>query len=339
MKINNETKIGALTAVALTLLILGFNFLKGKSVFKRGNFIYARYEDTKGLMPSYPVNVNGYSIGAVNDIEEADKSLTSIIVSIKLKDDYEIPDNSIAYIKQTPLSTPNIEIVLGNSKTFLKNGDTIQTQKAESSVFGELTAKVGPVADQLNVTLKSLDSVLRSVEDILNPMARANMQQMLSNLNKASGSIAVSAESLRLMADPKTGALYRTVGNVNSFTKNLADNNGRINNMMANLDKTTTNLASADIKAIVNKLDSTSVALNQAVSKINSNEGSLGALINDKQLYLHLNNTARSLNILMDDIRVNPKRYVHLNFAVFGKKTADNDYLKAPLIDSANQKR
>ncbi len=339
MKINNETKIGALTAIAVTLLILGFNFLKGKNVFATGNFIYARYQDTKGIMPSYPVRVNGFQIGTVHEIEEADKSLRSILVAIKLKDEFNIPDNSIAYIKSNPLSAPSIEIELGNSTRYLANGDTIRTEPGESSIFNELSAKVGPVADQLTVTLRDLDSVLRSVQTVLNPTARANLHAMLGNLNHASASIAVSSKSLQGMLDPQSGALTGTVNNVNNFTRNLADNNGKINNVMTNLDKTSANLAQADIKSIIDKLDSTSIVLNQAVAKINSNEGSLGALINDRQLYLHLNNTARSLNILMDDIRVNPKRYVHLNFSVFGRKTANDGYLTAPLVDSANAKR
>ncbi len=94
MKISNETKVGALTAIAITLLILGFNFLKGKSIFKSGNFIYAKYKHTKGLMVSNPVYINGLQVGAVYELEEANKNLDTIIVAVKLTKEINIPVNS-----------------------------------------------------------------------------------------------------------------------------------------------------------------------------------------------------------------------------------------------------
>src|SRR5215218_8124270 len=99
MKINNETKVGALTALAITLLILGFNFLKGKSLFKTGNFIYAKFKNTKGIMVSNPVYINGLQVGSVYELKEANKNLDTIIVAIKLNKELNIANNSIASIK------------------------------------------------------------------------------------------------------------------------------------------------------------------------------------------------------------------------------------------------
>ena len=98
MKISNETKVGALSAIAITLLILGFNFLKGKTILKTGNYLHAKYTDTKGIMISNPVYVNGFQVGSVAEIENEDESLRNILISIKLKDNYKIPSNSIAVI-------------------------------------------------------------------------------------------------------------------------------------------------------------------------------------------------------------------------------------------------
>ena len=98
MTISNETKVGALTAIAITFMILGFNFLKGKTLLKTGNYIYAKYTDTKGIMVSNPVFINGYSVGSVFELENSDKNLSSIVVTIKLKDNYNIATNSIASI-------------------------------------------------------------------------------------------------------------------------------------------------------------------------------------------------------------------------------------------------
>src|SRR4051812_9794889 len=125
MKISNETKVGALTTLAITLLILGFNFLKGKSLFKTGTFIYAKFTKTNGILVSNPVTINGLQVGAVYELEEKDKNLDTIIMAIKLNKDINIPRNSIAMIKDNPLGAAVVNINLGDSKTLLNNHDTI----------------------------------------------------------------------------------------------------------------------------------------------------------------------------------------------------------------------
>lgn len=327
MKINNETKVGALTALAITLLILGFNFLKGKSLFKTGNFIYAKVSQTKGLMISNPVYVNGLQIGSVYELEEANKNIDTIIISIKLSKDVNIPVNSIASIKDNPLGSPSMEISMGDSKTYLKNHDTIPTID-NPGMFGSVTAKLTPVVDQVRVTLQTLDSVLRNVNSIFDPMTKNNMREVAGNINRITGSLVVSASALQTLMNQQTGVLAKSMTNLNSFASNLAGNNQRINATMANLEKSTANLSNADIDGTINQLRGTIERLNTAVAKIDSKDGSLGRLLNDNQLYDNLANTTRSLNILMDDIRVNPKRYVSIS--IFGGK-ANKQYLTSPL--------
>lgn len=157
MKITNETKVGALTALAITLLILGFNFLKGKSIFKTGNFIYAKVKQAKGLMISNPVLINGLQVGGVYELEEANKNLDNIIIAIKMSKEVNIPVNSVASITGNPLGTPTIEISLGDKKNYLKNQDTILTADSAGSV-GSVTAKLTPVVDQVKITAQTLDS-------------------------------------------------------------------------------------------------------------------------------------------------------------------------------------
>jgi phospholipid/cholesterol/gamma-HCH transport system substrate-binding protein len=327
MKINNETKVGALTALAITLLILGFNFLKGKSLFKTGNFIYAKVKQTKGLMISNPVFVNGLQIGSVYELEEANKNIDTIIISIKLAKDVNIPVNSLASIKDNPLGSPSMAISMGDSRTYLKNHDTIPTVD-NPGMLGEATAKITPVVDQVKETLHTLDSVLRNVNGIFDPMTKNNMQEVVGNINRMTASLVVSAAALQSLMNQQTGALAKSMGNLNTFTSNLASNNERITATMSNMEKTTKNLSTADINGTVGQLRGTIERLNTAVEKIDSKEGSVGRLLNDNQLYDNLANTTRSLNILMDDIRVNPKRYVSIS--IFGGK-AKKQYLTSPL--------
>jgi phospholipid/cholesterol/gamma-HCH transport system substrate-binding protein len=330
MKISNETKVGALTAIAITLLILGFNFLKGKTFFKTGNIVYAPYADSKGLMISNPVFVNGYQVGAVFDIENKDKNLSEIIVAIKLKDNYNIPRNSVASIKENPLGTPSIDVKLGDSKAFLRPGDTLLTA-ASAGLLGDVMKKFGPVGDQVTTTLHSLDSVLKNINTIFDPRTKGNLQQVIANMNRTTASLMVSSASLQAMLNQQSGMLAQSLTNVSSFTKNLADNNDKVTKTLANLEKTSTNFSNVDVAGTVDKLRSSINTLNSILDKVNSSEGSLGKLMNDKTLYNNLINTARSANILLDDLRIHPKRYV--NVSVFGKKDK-SEPLKAPLNDS-----
>lgn len=333
MTVSNETKVGALTAVAITLLILSFNFLKGKTLLKTGNYLYAKYTDTKGVKISNPVYVNGFQVGAVADIENADPTLKSLIVAIKLTDVYDIPSNSIAVINENPLGTPSIEIKLGNGKTFLQQGDTLVTAESKGLLSGVMD-KLGPVTEQLEKTVETLDIVLKNINSVFDPQTKNNLQAVIANVNKTTESLVISSASLQQMLNQQTGSVAQSMNNVNKFTKNLNDNNEKISQTLTNVTKATDNFSKADLAGSVDQLKAAIGNLNKLVDKINSTDGSLGKLINDKALYNNLNNTIRSANILVDDLRVHPKRYV--NISVFGKKDKTGP-LMAPLADSVKE--
>jgi phospholipid/cholesterol/gamma-HCH transport system substrate-binding protein len=330
MKISNETKVGVLASIAITFMILGFNFLKGKTLLKTGNFLHAKYADSKGIMISNPVYINGFQVGAVADIENADESLSEIVVSIKLKGKYQIPVNSIAYIKSNPLGPASIHIKLGTEKKFFMPGDTIKAGNSPDILDGVMD-KLNPVADQLKTTIHTLDEVMKNINTIFDPNTKNNLQQVIANVNKTTASLVVSSASLQKMLNEQTGAISQSMNNVNSFTKNLSENNDKITKTLENVSKASDNFSKADISGSVEKLKAAITNLNTMVAKMNSTDGSLGKLLNDKALYDNLNNTIKSANILVDDLRVHPKRYV--NISVFGKKDKTGPLMK-PLADS-----
>ncbi len=331
MKISNETKVGALTAIAIAFFILGFNFLKGKTILKTGNYLHAKYKETKGIMVSNIVYVNGFPVGAVAEIENADEKLSSFIITIKLKGNYEIPINSQAVINTNPLGNPSIEIQLGNSSQYLNTGDTIHTASSLSMLDGVMN-KLSPVADQLKNTIQTLDVVMKNINTIFDPTTKNNLQSVIANINKTTASLVGSSASLERMLNNQSGSIAQSMNNVNSFTKNLSNNNDKITNTLNNLSITTDHLSKADLSGTVEQLKTAVVHLNELMLKLNSQDGSLGKLLNDQSMYNNLNNTIRSANILVDDLRVHPKRYV--NISVFGKKDKTGP-LKEPLTDTS----
>ena len=326
MKISNETKIGVLTTVSIVLLILGFNFLKGNKLFEKSRNIYANFKNVDGLEASDAVMINGLSIGNISDISEADKDVKNIRVTINLKKDVHIPKNSIASINTGIISSATIVIIKGDAADYLVDGDTLSTVE-KVGLLDQVQNNINPVLSKLSGTLQSLDSLVVVVGSMFDPKTKNNFSSIFANL-------AVSSASLQGILNTQSGTLAKSLNNVDSFTKNLAKNNDHITNTLDNLDKTTTSLSNAKIQEAVANLNSTMTDLKNVVGKINNSNGSLGLLINDKKLYQNLESSTRSLNILLDDVRVHPKRYV--NISVFGRKDKSGA-LTAPLTDSASK--
>lgn len=328
MKISSETKIGVLAVVAIALLVIGFNFLKGKNLFKKNENIYAVYTDVQGLAKSNPVVINGLQIGRIANLDGG-KDMKRILVTVSLFKEVNIPSNSLAVINPNLLGSPTLEIQLGNATTYLKSGDTLLTTLS-GGAFDEALKIINPVLYEVRNAVKSLDSVLHIVTGVFDPTTKNNIKDIVANLNTTTASFAISANSLQKMMDIQNGALSKSLENVNIFTTNLNGNNQRLNDILANAQKASAKLAAINVQ---NTLDTLNVAVNnfkKGSEKMNGKEGSLGLLLNDKTLYNNLEATANKLNILLDDIRVHPRRYV--NVSIFSKKDKGN-YITAPLID------
>src|SRR5665647_2380395 len=222
MKINNETKIGVLTVLGIIVLIFGFSFLKGKSLFKKEKHIYAVYQDVLGLAKSHHVVINGLQIGRVENLDGG-KDMKRIVVTVTLLKDVNIPTNSLAVINQTLLGSPSLEIQLGNSTTYLQDGDTLLTTLS-GGAFDEALKLINPVLYEVKNAVKSLDSVLHIVTGVFDPTTKNNIREIVANLNTTTASFAISAASLQQMMNAQNGALAKSLENVNTFTANLNNN-------------------------------------------------------------------------------------------------------------------
>lgn len=323
MKISNETKVGALTAIAITLLILGFNFLKGKPVFQKKFEVNTVFPSVEGLSVSNAVMINGLQVGKVYSMHETDKNLSGIVVTLHLNKNINIPKNSIAHISGSLLGNTTLNIDLGNESVFIHSGDTIASV-ATLGLLAQVKNGLDPAMAQISTTLQTLDSVLRLIGNVFDPRSQHNIQSLFANL-------AVSSAHLNTLLNAQTGSLAKTLANTSAFSENLKQNNDSITQIFSNLKTTTGNLAALDLQQTLTKLDAAVSGLSATLQKVNSNEGSLGLLMNDKKLYSNLNSAANSLNILLQDFRIHPRRYT--GGLVFGKKDKSAP-LMTPLPDS-----
>jgi phospholipid/cholesterol/gamma-HCH transport system substrate-binding protein len=335
-KISNETKVGALTAITVTLFILGFNFLKGKNPLKKSSYFYAKFTSSEGLVPSNPVVMNGFAIGTVFATEPADEELNAVLVTIRLSHQVKIPANSVASIKGNPLGTPVVEIVKGDARNFLKNGDTVLSMD-NPGFFGSIFDKLGPTQKALDKLLTSLDSVAGKVNATMTPGSQAHIRATLANFELISAELTKSISSLNLLLDKDKGSIVNTAKNLETFTSSLNQKEKEIDRIAGNLVTTSDKLAKLDLQGTLNELSATLGTLKATLQKLNDDKGSLGALMNDRKLYDNLNSTINSANLLMQDLRLHPKRYV--NVSVFGKKDKSEPLMKPMRTDSITQQQ
>ncbi|MBS1605465.1 MAG: MCE family protein [Bacteroidetes bacterium] len=327
MKISNELKIGVMAVVALTALILGFNYLKGSSLFQHTKKLYAVFDNVDGVEVSNNVQINGLTIGSVTAINESDVDLThGIVVTITLKKEVHIPRNSVAMINSGFISSATITINKGDDTQYLNAGDTLLTKK-KANLISQVQESVNPIILKLGGTLQSLDSLIQAVGTMFDPRFKNNVGSIMANLAR-------STAQLQIMLNAESGALAQSLKNVNTFTANLAKNNDHVTHTLENVETATSKLSQAKIPETVDALRTSITQLNGLLAKLNSNNGTVGMLMNDKRLYQNLEASTRSLNILLDDFRVHPKRYV--NVSVFGRKDKSGP-LTAPLADSASK--
>ncbi|MBV7529388.1 MlaD family protein [Chitinophaga sp. sic0106] len=316
LKLSNETKVGILTVVGITLLVLGFNLLKGKSLFKRTKTIYAVYTQVNGLQPSNAVQVNGLVVGNVANLDVMDQNAGRILVTLTITKKIEIPRNSVARISSDLLGSKTVQLDLGNSGEFLQSGDTVYAA-VDGSMTDALKEQLNPLVQKLQGTLMNIDSVLLNVNGLLDSTSKGHLHQAIGNLEVVTRNFTHTSAALNTLLD-RNGAVAGTMNNLQDVTANLKNSNEKISAILDNAEKATGSLANGNIDKTLAELQATAASLNATIAKLNTTDGTAGMLLNDKQVYNNLQYSLSNLNKLLEDLRINPKRYVH--FSLFGKK-------------------
>ncbi|WP_071145713.1 MlaD family protein [Bacteroides ihuae] len=289
-----EVKIGIASIMALCVIVYGLNYLKGISMFKPSSYFYVKYQNVNGLAKSSPVFADGYRIGIVRDIAYDYTHPGNVTVEVELDKDMRIPKGSSAELVSEVLGGVRMNILLANNprESYL-TGDTIP-----GSLNNGLMESVSTLMPQMEKILPKLDSILGSLNTILSdpniPTALNSIKNTTANLEVASGQLKVLMKNdIPLLA-------------------------GKLNTIGDNFIVVSSNLKGIDYASTFNKIDSTMANVKLLTEKLTSKDNSIGLLLNDPQLYNNLNTTSANAATLLEDLKVNPKRYVH--FSLFGKK-------------------
>ncbi|NHA03211.1 MCE family protein [Mucilaginibacter sp. HC2] len=312
MKISNETKIGALTAIAITILILGYSFLRGNDVFSGSNKYYAVYRSVEGLALAKPVLVNGFQIGRVSSMKLQPDGHT--IVEFKIDPDYVIPNNTLAKLSSTDLlGSKAIVFELGNSKVAAEDKDTLK-----ADIQGSLAESLQPIQKKAEMLISKMDSSLAAINKILNPNFQKNVDRSFMSIANSLQTLEGTTKKIDNLVASQSGHINGILTNAEVVSGSLKTSTSHLNGMTANFEKVSNDIASANIKQTLDNANKAMADLQATIAKINNGQGSLGLLMNDDKMYKNLTDASNNLNNLFIDLKAHPKRYV--SFSVFGGK-------------------
>lgn len=292
-----EVKIAIVAIIGIIVIFCGMNFLKGEAMLSSDNTFFITFEDVTGLAESNPIYANGYKVGVVKKITYDFENNKGILVEIDVEKQIHIPTGSTAEVVGDLLGNVRVNLIMNHeTTTFLKPNDIIKGN-INSGAMGE-AANMVPAVQKM---LPKLDSILTSLNGLLADPALANS---LHNVQGITENLTVTTTQLNTM-------MY-------SLNKNVPQMMVKANGILDNTGTLTSNLATLDVASTLAKVDKTLANVQSFTDKLNSNQGSLGLLMNDPSLYNNLNSTMQHSDSLMIDLKANPKRYVH--FSVFGGK-------------------
>lgn len=297
MKLTKEIKIALVAIVGILVMYFGINFLKGMNLFSTNNAYYMTFDDIQGLGASTPIYADGYKVGTVDGLEYDYKENGPIKVKVDINKDLRIPQGSKAEIVKDLMGNLQVNLLLANNpRERVEPGGVIP-----GAVNGGMMDKAANLIPVVEKMLPKLDSILTSVNALLADPALA---ASLHNVETITSNLTVSTRDLNtLMA---------------GLNKQVPGMVRKANAVLDNTNRLTANLASLDVQGTLNKVNQTLESAHQFTEKLNSNQGSLGLLMNDTKLYDNLTSTMSHADSLVIDLKAHPKRYVH--FSVFGRK-------------------
>ncbi len=314
MNIPKEIKTAVLVIASIVLFIWGYSYLKGTDLLLKYKILHAQYDNVEGLTVSAPVTISGLNIGKVSKIT-IDNATGKVNVEMQINSDFPIRKSSIAEIyAPSPIGGKQIAILPGKDGAITVSGDALHASN-KLGLTDEVAKQIVPLKDKISKLLDNANVMLENVNQVLDVKSKENLKASIENLNETLAQFKVAS------------------GQINTI---LADNKTKINSSMNNIDKMTSNfskisdsLEKQNLAQIIENLQSTLANVDKMMADLQSGKGTMGKMLKDDALYSNLNKTSKELELLLQDLRLNPTRYI--NVSVFGKK---NKPYQAPVSDS-----
>jgi phospholipid/cholesterol/gamma-HCH transport system substrate-binding protein len=304
MKITKEIKVAVLVILSIVLFYWGFAFLKGKNLFDTSTKLYAVYDNVAGLVEAAPVTLNGLIIGKVNTIEMLPDGKMKVELVIT-NEQIQIAKSSEAQIMDSGLIGGREIAILNNfsDTNYTQSGDTLKTSN-KLGLTAELANQIGPVKDKVEVLLENANKLIENLNTTLDASTQQKLKASIASLEKTMSEFSqISKNANEILSENKS--------KLNTTLSNFEKTSGNLNTMTTSLEK-------ANLGATVKKLEATLTNVNGIMSNLEQGKGSIGKLLNDDAMYTNLTKTSKELELLLQDLRLNPTRYV--NVSVFGKK-------------------
>jgi len=303
LKNKNEIKTGILVVLGIGLFIFGFSYLKSNDIFVSDRVFYAVYDDVEGVVKSTPVTVNGFPVGSIQDISFFKNN--SLLVKFRVENDIKFSINSIAQIYETGLIGGKALAIIpanDNSRVAVYN-DTLVSSVAPG-LTELVNEKLTPLQENIESMIVSANNVLDKVNAIFDDPTRANLRTSVSDFSETIKDLKETSKMIKSVMKSNKLSIDQTITNVLDISTDLSEISKTINQ--------------SELSATMKNFKNSSEGLSRVLNNINEGNGTISKLIDNDSLFQNLNDASKSIDLLIEDIRLNPKRYIH--FSVFGKK-------------------
>lgn len=312
MKISKEVKTGLLVISALVIFFAGFYFLKGSDVFSNDKEYYCYFPSVDGLQKSTFIQIKGLNVGQVSAMELAGDKGVKVTLSISNKT--PLPTGTIATLAQSDLlGSKVIRMDMGDGPGILAQG-AILTARKDGGAIDKISGELTPRLEELKMTIIGFNNALANINSIVGADNQKAITSAIQSLKITSENVARLSDAL----SKESGQITGIIRNTNSITGNLAKNNDTIQRILSNTSRITSQIANAPLQKTITDLQKATAQMQGIMDKINNNQGSLGMLVNDKELYNNMNKSLKSVTELTNDLKARPGRYI--NVSVFGGK-------------------
>ncbi len=310
-----EFKIGVLVLLCIALLYFGINFLKGINIFQKNESFYAVYSDVDMLAPSYPVVYKGLKVGLVKKVFIDENDVNKMVVEFIVRDsDLKIPEGTVARIESPGiLGTKYINLLLGNSNVICEPGDTL-----DSAVEMDLQSQLEPIKSKAEELVKSIDEVITNLNNIFADGGADEIPEMFSSLQVTLKNMEHSTHSLDGMISENRPQFKSLMSATDSLMSTMNANSQHLVNIIYNFENISDSLAKVNVKATVDRVESALAHFSGILDQIENGDGSMSKLLKSDEMHNELVQTNEELQLLLNDLRENPGRYVQIS--VFGKR-------------------